>query len=255
MPTTITVRDLDFAASNGDRIRVRVVTTGGAVNPLTSIRLGGSVICAPTFADEFTCAITSNGTHTLRIDANGSGTGSVATTIQRLNNPVGCKDLPYGISGKTGGIGAQAEIDCWTRDATNGQQWRIRVVETGGTASLNHEVIRPDGTTMCSLNGSTDTACVLDATGSFRILVEDDNGLDEGSYRIVLEKFPNPVGCDAANFGASRTVKVDDAGALVVRHVLRIDQRPDAASRGGDRRHVEPAHGGGRRQTARLCAR
>ena len=214
LTASIQVRELDFDAAAQDKVRVRVVVTGGTVNPMSSILLGAGVVCSPTFADEFTCAITSTGNHTLKIDAGGSGTGTVSTTIQRLNNPVGCKDLPPGVDGKTGAIGAAAEIDCWSHNAANGDRWRIRVVETGGTAQLNHEVVRPDGTTVCALNGSTDTTCVLDATGQFRILVEDDNGLDQGNYRVVLEKFPGPTGCADGLFGAARTVRSDDPGTI-----------------------------------------
>jgi hypothetical protein len=208
------VRQLDFSAAAQDKVRVRVVVTGGAVNPITSVLLGGSTICTPTFADEFTCPITSTGTHTLKIDANGSGTGSFATTIQRLNNPVGCKDLPSDTDGKTGSIGSAAEIDCYLHTASTGDRYRIRVVETGGTVILNHEVVRPDGTTMCGLNGNTETTCLLDANGEFRILVEDDNGLDQGNYRVELEKFPGPTGCADALFGAARTVRSDDPGTV-----------------------------------------
>ena len=66
------VRDLDFAAAAQDQVRVRVVVTGGAVNPISSVLLGGSTVCSATFSDEFTCPIASTGTHTLRVNANGS---------------------------------------------------------------------------------------------------------------------------------------------------------------------------------------
>ena len=38
----IQVRDLTFSGNDGDVIRVRVVPTGGTVNPLTSIRFGAA---------------------------------------------------------------------------------------------------------------------------------------------------------------------------------------------------------------------
>ena len=52
------VRNLTFSGTDGDRVRVRVIPTSGTVNPLTSIRFGAGDVCAPTFADEFTCELT-----------------------------------------------------------------------------------------------------------------------------------------------------------------------------------------------------
>ena len=191
--------------ASGDKLRVRVVSTGGTWNPVTDVTAkDGSTVCSITFADEFTCALTTGGATTIMV-RDGAGTGSSLGTadifIQRLNQPVGCSNLAYGPDGSTASINAAVEIDCFKHTANAGQRWRIRVVETGGAAQLNHEVVRPDGTTVCALNGSTDTTCLLDVNGEFRILVEDDNGLDEGNYRIVLEKFPGPTGCDTVVVG------------------------------------------------------
>ena len=124
-------------------------------------------------------------------------------------------NLAYSPDGSTGSITAAVEMDCFRHDANAGQRWRIRVVETAGAAGLWHEVVRPDGTTVCALNSGTDSTCLLDANGEFRILVRDDNGLETGNYRIVLEKFPNPTGCGTVVVGgAVETGAVSLAGAL-----------------------------------------
>ena len=153
--------------------------TGGAVNPLTSIRLGGGVVCAPTFADEFTCPIVSTGTHTLRVDANGSGTGSFATTIQRLNDPVGCKDLPFGADGKTGSIGAQARSTAGAAPAQRpaladpGRRVRRhREPQPRGDPPGRHHDVRAQRVDRDDLPARR--------VGSVPDLDRDDNGLDQG---------------------------------------------------------------------------
>ena len=89
------------------------------------------------------------------------------------------------------------------------------MVETGGTANLVHEVVRPDGTTVCFPNGNTESTCLLDANGEHRVLVKDDDGVQGGGYRIVLEKFPGPTGCDTVTVGGPvETGQVNLAGAL-----------------------------------------
>ena len=50
VPTAATVRDLTFTAAVGDRVRVRVVATGGTVNPVSSIRRGAATVCPVTFS-------------------------------------------------------------------------------------------------------------------------------------------------------------------------------------------------------------
>jgi hypothetical protein len=209
-----TVHELDFPANAGDQILVRVVVTGGSVNPLTSVLLGASTVCNGGFGDQFTCAIVSNGRHTVKIDANGSGTGTVAATIQRLNDPTGCVNLAYGTEGKAGKISASVEVDCYSHTASANQRWWVHVVETGGTANLLQQVVRPDGTVVCSFSGATDMTCLLDQSGPFRVLVEDSGGLATGDYRIVVEKFPGPTGCADADLGKRVGVEVSKPGAL-----------------------------------------
>ncbi len=216
LPTTSSVQDLTFAGTDGDQVRVRVIQTGGTVNPISSIRLGAGTVCASTFSDQYTCELTSTGTHTLRIEANGSGTGTVATTIQRLNNPTPCPVIAFDATGVTSTIAQTAEIDCRARaGAVVGQRWRIRVVETSGAATLIHEVVRPDGTTVCAGTGAVESSCLIDTAGTHRILVYDSSGLQTGDYRIVLEKFPAPVGCTALTVGTPLTVNLNNPGELI----------------------------------------
>ncbi len=216
LTTTTQVRDLTFTGAVGDRIRARVITTAGTINPVASIRFGAVTVCAPTFADDFTCALTSTGTQTLRVDANGSGDGSFVTTIQRLNDPSSCPSIGFGPAGKVGKIGQKAELDCFARSGGSvGQRYFVRVVETSAAAAtLVVEVVRPDGSTVCAPTASTDSVCVLDAAGTNRVFVYDASGLQTTDYRVVLERFPNPVGCTVQAFGTPVTATFDDPGEV-----------------------------------------
>lgn len=213
-PTSTTIRELDFPATAGDQILIHVIVTGGSVNPLTTITKSGTDVCQGGFSDEFVCTIVSSGTHTVEMDAAGTGTGTAVLTTQRLNDPVGCAAIAYGTDGKTGSISATAEIDCYTHVATAGQRWFVHVVETSGTATLLQEVVRPDGTVMCGFTGASDLQCLLDQSGPFRVLVQDSGGLATGNYRVVIEKFPGATGCTAAQLGKRVGLEVTKPGAL-----------------------------------------
>ena len=150
-------------------------------------------MCGPTFADEFSCTLTSTGTQTLRVDSNGSGNGSFVTTIQRLNDPSACPALPYGPTGKTGAINQQVEIDCFAHAGSVGQRWQVRVVETfPAPATLQFEVVRPNGTTVCGPTAATDTSCLLDAAGTNRIFVYAAGGVRYRQLQDHAREVPDP---------------------------------------------------------------
>ena len=163
-PLTVNVNDpgelacLTFAGALGDRFRVRSISTGGAWNPVTEVfRPDGTSLCPNTFSDQFDCGpANAGGNHTILVrDASGNGQalGTARVVVQRLNNPTPCPAIAFGATGVTATIGQTAEIDCRTRAGVAGQRWLIRVVETSGSATLVHEVVRPDGTTVCAGDG------------------------------------------------------------------------------------------------------
>src|SRR5262245_28855606 len=164
-------KSLTFPGAVGDQVRVRVVKTNGALEPLTEVkRPNGTTICAFTFSDDFTCALDTAGTHTVHVKDNaGTNTGDFSLTIQRLNNPVGCVTLNYGNHSLTGSINAAAELDCLAdASVAVGDVLRLRQVETSGTLFSVLEVIHPDGTTLCGANGVTDITCTADVAGTYR---------------------------------------------------------------------------------------
>jgi hypothetical protein len=192
-----------------------VLATGGTLNPeMEGFRPDGTTVCSATFADETDCQLDATGTHTVFIrDGAGTGTGTFTINVFNLVAPTGCTALPFNPTGVTATIAATAEYDCFMQTGTAGQVWRPRLVETSGTLFANLDLVRPDGTVLCS-STSTEASCTLDANGTYTFLVRDTAGTNTGNYRLELEKFPNPSGCTALAFGVPKTANFAQAGTI-----------------------------------------
>ena len=97
-------------------------------------------------------------------------------------------------------------MDCYTVSGTAGDRIRLHVTSSG--ALVKHgEIVRPEGTTVCSGLGSSssDLTCRLDATGNTRLLIDDTTGKLTGGYTLAVQRLNNPVGCVPLTFGAAPT--------------------------------------------------
>ena len=212
----------DLHGHGNDQVRVRVDRDGRHRQPGVLDPRGGGDVCPKTFADEYTCEITVAGTQTLRVDANGSGTGSFVTTIQRLNNPTACPAIAFGPTGVTASIVEPLRSTAAPATARSASAGASAWSRPGARPGLVLEVVRPDGTTVCAPSGGLRPACLLDTAGTHRILVSTPAASNTGNYRVVLEKFPAPVGCTALTFGTP----VDGDGQQSRRAALLYLQRP-----------------------------
>ena len=87
-----------FDGAAGDKVRIRLIPTGGSLDPLaTTARPSGAVRCSST-ANESTCLLDATGRHSITVtDAAGTKPGHYAISVQRLPDPVGCAPaLTYG---------------------------------------------------------------------------------------------------------------------------------------------------------------
>jgi uncharacterized repeat protein (TIGR01451 family) len=181
-------------AAAGERIRVRVIETGGTlyaeqevIGPDGTTPTG----CGRTAADERTCLLTAPGTHTILVrDAQaGTRTGGYSLYVQRFRNPQGCTPIAVGET-RSGAIGdPSGEAECFTFAGVAGGTVQITVTETAGALYAEQEVIGPDGTTTagCGRTAAATRTCSLTASGTHTILLRDAQaGTRTGAYTVRL---------------------------------------------------------------------
>jgi hypothetical protein len=234
-------------ASAGDRVHVRVTRTGGDVDPLTDVvSPDASVACFPTTADEFTCTLSTGGTHTVFVRDAGAGTrtGSYEVVIYRLNDPVGCGVLSFGVAPTGGAIATASQVNCFTVDAVAGDTIRLRMITTAGDLAPVAEILQPDGTVWCSADTLEESTCAVAVTGTHGIWIRDGApGTRTGAYRVGVQRLNDPVGCTPLAFDAAPTGGTIDeaaetdcftfiatAGDTVQVHVVKTDGDVDPAT-------------------------
>src|SRR5262249_33126738 len=147
-------------------------------------------------------------------DSGGTGTGTYATWLLRMNNPPGCTPIAYGDAPVTGSIGAAVETDCYRFSGSNGDKLRLRVVKTSGTMIPLIETVRPDGTTLCGATTAQVLTCTLTSNGNHAVVVRDFVGTSMGGYSLVIQRLNNPVGCASIAYGAGKTGNISAADRM-----------------------------------------
>jgi hypothetical protein len=206
-----------FSGSAGDQIRLRLIKTSGSLNPSQqAIRPNGTTLCGPGGSGDLTCAVTDKGTHAILIeDQNGINTGAYVISVRRLNSTAGCTAVTFGAAPTTGTVTAAGQTNCYSVSGTAGNRIRVRVIATSGTLFPLQEVIRPNGTTICSPSGAAQVTCLLDTTGAHTILVEDEAGTNTGAFSIAVQRLNSPVGCTALTVGGSASAgSISAAGQM-----------------------------------------
>jgi hypothetical protein len=198
-----------FGGATGDQVRIRLTATSSTLLASNEVaQTDGTLVCGQTTALEVTCPIDSAGQHRIIVSDNSfdKKTGNYAIAIQRLNTPNNCAPLAFGPVPTAGTIGVATEMDCYSFTGTAGD--RIRVHVTASSPLAKHgEIVRPNGTTLCSGLGSSspDLTCRLDTTGNTRLLIDDTSGRLTGAYTVVIQRLNNPVGCTPLFFGDAPT--------------------------------------------------
>ena len=189
-----------FLSNDGARLRVRVVTAAAALEPLVEVlRPDGTTRCIPTFADDSTCVLDLDGTHTLLVNDAGGATGGYSISIQRLNGPAGCPFKGFGATATLGTLATTGETDCFSVQGAVGNALRVRLLSN--TIDPTTEILRPDGTTRCAPSALENRTCFLDTDGLHFVLVRDGAATNTGNYRISFQRLDDPLGCDVAPFG------------------------------------------------------
>jgi len=87
--------------------------------------------------------------------------------------------------------------DCYRVTVAAGAALRVRVRADGLAPTLHPrwEVVRPNGTTLCSALAEEYT-CTVDTAGTHTILVSDSYpGTRSGVYQVTVQRLNSPVGC------------------------------------------------------------
>jgi hypothetical protein len=202
-----------FTVPAGSRVRARLLPEAGPLNPHAElIAPDGTTLCAPAFADKFTCTTIAPGVHTLLVRDAGLGAGNYRLALQRLQSPIGCGTLAFGHSVVGAALSTPMETDCWRVAAAAGDQLRL---EGAVAASAHVEIVRPDGTTRCQFSGPSNTTCALDTSGTHSVLIEHEDPAQTGSYALLAQRLNDPVGCEWLTVDdAPRAGSIPVAGGL-----------------------------------------
>ncbi|MBL8131589.1 MAG: DUF11 domain-containing protein, partial [Anaerolineae bacterium] len=172
----------------GEQILVRTMRSGGYGVTQEILRPDGSTLCGPTGAVELRCELDAAQVfYVLTYDYN----GSYNIYTQRLNDPIGCTPIAYGDELITGTILDISTVDCYTFHGDAGDMTRLRAA--GG---YTKEIIRPDGTSLCSIFYNWDLNCTLDASGTHTVIIDAS-----GQYGINIQRLNNPAGCAMLAYG------------------------------------------------------
>lgn len=106
-------------------------------------------------------------------------------------------------------IDAAGERDSYSFGGATGDRVLVSG-ETSGNLLLSLRLFRPDGTLLCSGQGE----CLLDATGTHTVLVEDRNRSGPGAYQLYFQRLNNPVGCTAVRYGGLQGGSIDTAAEM-----------------------------------------
>jgi hypothetical protein len=196
-----------FDGVAGDRVRVRLVVTSGSLSP------AATTSCGTTTLDDSTCVLATTGRHGITVS--GTGSGTYAISIQRLNDPVGCGGtVSYGTVGTLGQLGAAGDSECHRFTAAAGD--RVRVTASGQPVT---EIVRPDGTTLCVSAGRL--TCTVDVPGQHTLLVR---GAPPGGYGVSIQRLNDPVGCTPLSANAGPAIATLFAPGVT--RCYRLDGQP-----------------------------
>jgi len=189
-----------YSATDDDLVRVRV-RTGTLFRPRVTVTNGnGAPVCGGAGAEgfvELTCRLVA-GPHWVLVDeeraASGFGGLDVAFDIhlRRFRNPASATATAYGQT-RAGSIDGRLETDAYSFTATNGDRIRL-TLQRGQFDTLDPRITvrNPIGVEVC---GSSTTGVVLQfdcpvplVSGPHWIIVDDDDGLGNGTYDLTLNR-------------------------------------------------------------------
>ena len=148
--------------------------------------------CGPALAGDSACGLQAEPYGFLLYDANGPGTGDAwLSMIQLSGSPGACSPSTIAGPAITGAIDAPGRMRCVRFPATTGDALDSTVVVTSSTSGSLHptqEFIDPYGGQACVPTTAQNDTCTLRYTGTYKILIEDAGGFDQGTYTVAISR-------------------------------------------------------------------
>ena len=190
-----------FKAGNAARLLTRIVATSGPISPTVEVVNGnGTSVCGPDATLEQSCRLITAGPETIFVrDSAGPNPGAY-TLYAQLDHTKTCATVKLGKALQTT-IAAAGETDCYRVAAVQGDNLRVAVAATSGALQTQTDVIKPNGTTLCTTSTATEQTCNTTDDGVHTILVSDAAGTKTGGYTIYVQVLNNPVACATATYG------------------------------------------------------
>ncbi len=186
-------------ATRFDVVRVRAVTTSGALQPSIEVfDPDGNARCGNFSQTD--CNLDVPGAHTVVISDRfgGSNTGDYSLHVQLLTDPAGCSPLSstaFDAGPIDGSISAAAEQDCFLVDLQAGDRIRLQASDAtpAGADNFEVEVISLGGLSQCG--SSRELRCQADESGSYPVIVGGNSPADIGDYELRVQRLNDAQAC------------------------------------------------------------
>ena len=198
-----------LTVSANDQVSIRATKTGGDYFFTPYLELyapNGSLVTNAAGQIDATLAVA--GAYLLIVRDENTAEGGTYTLIwERLQNPANVDALAVGQS-VTGSIGRDAVTPPWRFygfTVSANDQVSIRATKTGGDYFFNPylELYAPNGSIVTNAAGQIDAT--LAVTGTYLLIVRDDNTAEDGTYTLIWERMQNPANISALTVGQSVT--------------------------------------------------
>ena len=202
------IHSYSMTGTAGDKVLVRMSGLSPSLDPTFRVyRPDGSVICEASRTSrgllEQVCLLDVTGTFSILIsDDDGLNVGAYNLAIQRLNGPAQTTSISIG---DTVADTINGGIHSYSMTGTAGDKVLVRMSGLSPSLDPTFRVYRPDGSVICEASrtsrGLLEQVCLLDVTGTFSILISDDDGLNVGAYNLAIQRLNGPAQTTSISIG------------------------------------------------------
>jgi YD repeat-containing protein len=200
-----------FTASANDRVTIRArKTSGGTFIPLMELYGPTGSYIAGAYNYPMDRVLTTAGTYKVLIrDYYNAYAGDFTLVWRRVSTP--CTSTPISCGQiLSGSISGSDEIDFYTFTGSANDSVTIRLRKISGTFTPYIEVYNPSGNSrIVDVPNPLTVNITLSVTGTYKILIRDQNYINTGDYLLYWEKMNNPC-----NVAASLTCEQVVSGTI-----------------------------------------